>query len=211
VRSIARFVSARRTAWIALVLAASAVAALFAFLPKGEADAFPPSGLPESSQARQVSELLERFPSADTTVGILVFSRDGAVLEVNPTDMKAMEHLIQEGSLSPTELAGRLGISTAAATLVVDRLVAVGHVDRRPHPHDRRRVVVVPRPASVGRALDELMPMIGGVARAADALTERERATVLRFLGEVREVYREAAGGPDGAPRGPEDPPAARR
>lgn len=123
--------------------------------------------------------------------------RLGAVLEVNATDMKAMEHLIQEGSLSPTDLAARLGVSTAAATQVVDRLVEVGHVDRRPHPHDRRRVVVVPRPASVGRAMDELMPMIGGVARAAGALTERERATVLRFLGEVRDVYREAAAGPD--------------
>jgi len=138
--------------------------------------------------------------------------RLGAVLEVNPTDMKAMEHLIQEGSLSPTELAGRLGISTAAATLVVDRLVEVGHVDRRPHPHDRRRVVVVPRPASVGRAMAELMPMIGGVARAADALTDEERAAVTRFLGEVREVYREAAAGPagSGVAAEPSTPPAAR-
>ncbi|WP_395389538.1 hypothetical protein [Clavibacter michiganensis] len=41
-RSIARFVSARRTAWMALVIAAAAVAALFAFLPKGEADACRP-------------------------------------------------------------------------------------------------------------------------------------------------------------------------
>ncbi|WP_316312504.1 MarR family transcriptional regulator [Clavibacter michiganensis] len=138
--------------------------------------------------------------------------RLGGVLEVNPTDMKAMEHLIQEGSLSPTELAGRLGVSTAAATLVVDRLVEVGHVDRRPHPHDRRRVVVVPRPASVGQAMAELMPMIGGVARAADALTDAERAAVTRFLGEVREVYREAAAGPAGpaASASAADPSAAR-
>jgi DNA-binding MarR family transcriptional regulator len=140
--------------------------------------------------------------------------RLGTVLEVNPTDMKAMEHLIQEGSLSPSELAARLGVSTAAATQVVDRLVEVGHVDRRPHPHDRRRVVVVPRPASVGRAMAELMPMIGGVARAADALTDPERATVLRFLDEVREVYREAAGTPvpptpAAAPTPDADPPAA--
>ncbi|MBD5382973.1 MarR family transcriptional regulator [Clavibacter sepedonicus] len=132
--------------------------------------------------------------------------RLGGVLDVNPTDMKAMEHLIQAGSLSPTELAGRLGISTAAATLVVDRLVEVGHVDRRPHPHDRRRVVVVPRPASVGRAMAELMPMIGGVARAADALTDAERAAVTRFLGEVREVYREAAAGPAGSGAAAEPP-----
>lgn len=138
--------------------------------------------------------------------------RLGGVLAVNPTDMKAMEHLIQAGSLSPTELAGRLGVSTAAATLVVDRLVEVGHVDRRPHPHDRRRVVVVPRPASVGRAMAELMPMIGGVARAADALTDVERAAVTRFLGDVREVYREAAAGPAGSASAASaaEPPAAR-
>ena len=73
-------------------------------------------------------------------------------------------------------------------------------------------VVVVPRPASVGRAMAELMPMIGGVARAADALTAEERAAVTRVLGEVREVDREAAAGPAGhvASASVADPPAAR-
>ncbi|MBF4621637.1 MarR family transcriptional regulator [Clavibacter sp. VKM Ac-2542] len=182
--------------------------------PRPDADApvalpAPGAGVPvEAGEAGELGRILR------DVLGLAAgFERRlGSVLEVNPTDMKAMEHLIQEGSLSPTELAGRLGVTTAAATLVVDRLVEVGHVDRRPHPHDRRRVVVVPRPASVGRAMAELMPMIGGVARAADALTAEERAAVTRFLGEVREVYREAADGPAG-PAGSAsvaDPPAAR-
>ncbi|MBP2456644.1 DNA-binding MarR family transcriptional regulator [Clavibacter michiganensis] len=174
----------------------------------GALDAIPAPGTgvpPEAGEAGELGRILR------DVLGLAAgFERRlGGVLEVNPTDMKAMEHLIQEGSLSPTELAGRLGISTAAATLVVDRLVEVGHVDRRPHPHDRRRVVVVPRPASVGRAMAELMPMIGGVARAAAALTDAERDAVTRFLGEVREVYREASAGPAGSGVAAE-PPAGR-
>ncbi|WP_066039875.1 MMPL family transporter [Herbiconiux solani] len=79
-RQIARFVSGRGTAWITLGLAAVAIALLFGLLPKGSSDAFPPSGLPDDSQAAQVSALLEEFPSSDTTAAILVWSRDGEPL-----------------------------------------------------------------------------------------------------------------------------------
>jgi len=96
---------------------------------------------------------------------IVTLSRDferhvGQALMVNSTDLAAMEHLITEGSLTPSELSRRLQISTAATTLVVDRLVALGHVSRHPHPHDRRKVVVVPEPRSVTQAFDELMPVL---------------------------------------------------
>src|SRR4051812_27482801 len=82
-RAIARFVSgltARGTAWITLGLAVIAIAALFALLPKSAADGYPPSGLPDSSEAAQVSALLADFPSADPTAGILVWSRDDDLL-----------------------------------------------------------------------------------------------------------------------------------
>ena len=80
-RTLARFVSGRRTAWAVLVATAVAVALLFAFLPSSEGDAAPPSGVPASSQSAEVTALLERFPSSDTTVGILVFSDGGDTLD----------------------------------------------------------------------------------------------------------------------------------
>src|SRR3954469_13531628 len=46
----------------------------------------------------------------------------GRKLTVNPTDLAAMEHLIQNGPLAPTELARRLGLTPAAITAAVDRL-----------------------------------------------------------------------------------------
>ena len=51
----------------------------------------------------------------------------GRRLGVNLTDLTAMEHLISSGPLSPTDIADRLGVSTAATTGAIDRLVKAGH------------------------------------------------------------------------------------
>jgi DNA-binding MarR family transcriptional regulator len=119
--------------------------------------------------------------------------RLGTVLSVNPTDLSAMQHLIQEGPLTPSELATRLGVTTAASTLVVDRLVALGHVERHRHERDRRKIVVVPARASVNHAIDELLPVITGVARLVDDMSAADRQVVATFLAGVVEVYRAAA------------------
>ena len=114
----------------------------------------------------------------------------GRELDVNPTDLQAMEHLISSGPLSPTELARRLGISTAAVTAVVDRLVAVDHVSRAKHPTDRRGVLVVPAPNSVAKAMSTLMPMIMGIDQVLDDFSAAEQATIAAYLERVLEVYR---------------------
>ncbi len=114
----------------------------------------------------------------------------GRELAVNPTDLQAMEHLIMSGPLSPTELARRLGISTAAVTAVVDRLVAVERVSRAQHPTDRRGVLVVPAPKSIARAMGTLMPMIAGIDGVLDEFSEAEQETIAAYLERVIEVYR---------------------
>ncbi|QNE48471.1 MarR family transcriptional regulator [Glaciihabitans sp. INWT7] len=116
----------------------------------------------------------------------------GQSLSVNDTDLSAMEHLMTNGPLTPTDLSHRLGISTAATTVMVDRLTALGHVHREPHAHDRRKVVVVPTPASVQEAFATLEPMISGVSRVTAALPAQDSAVVTRFLSEVIGVFRQA-------------------
>ena len=116
--------------------------------------------------------------------------RLGEQLTVNPTDLAAMEHLIQDGPLTPTELARRLGVTTAAITTAIDRLTAVGHVTRSPHPTDRRGVLVVPAPQSVGRAMGMLMPMIMGVDRVLADFDDEQQAVIASYLARVVEVYR---------------------
>ena len=117
--------------------------------------------------------------------------RLGQQLTVNPTDLAAMEHLIQDGPLTPTELARRLGLTTAAMTTSIDRLTAVGHVTRAPNPADRRGILVVPAAASVGRAMAMLLPMIMGVDRVLDDYDEAQREVIASYLRQVVAVYRE--------------------
>ncbi len=115
----------------------------------------------------------------------------GRSLTVNSTDLKAMEHLIMNGPLSPTQIASRLGVSTAAATVVIDRLTTVGHVTRTANPTDRRGVVVVPSPTSVAQAMGVLMPMVMGIDQVIHEFTPDEQDVITQYLRRVVEVYRE--------------------
>ncbi|ROQ39454.1 RND superfamily putative drug exporter [Frondihabitans sp. PhB188] len=77
IRRFSAVFRSRRSSWLVLGLTAIAVALLFAFLPKPASDSYPPSGLPSSAESAKVSALLAAFPSADTTVGIVVYDRGG--------------------------------------------------------------------------------------------------------------------------------------
>ncbi len=114
----------------------------------------------------------------------------GRELSVNATDLSAMTHLISSGPLGPTELARRLQISTAAVTTVVDRLETVGHVHRAQHPTDRRSVVIVPSPASVGQAMAVLMPMITGIDSVINSFPAEHREVITDYLERVVTMYR---------------------
>lgn len=133
---------------------------------------------------REASVLLRRI----LTLTDAVEKQLGAELQVNATDFDAMQHLIQSGPLSPSELAARLGITTAAATLSIDRLVKVGHVTRQPHPSDRRRLLVVPAEESVQRAMGRLLPMIRATDALLDRYTAEEQAAITDYLARTGEI-----------------------
>lgn len=114
----------------------------------------------------------------------------GASLGINQTDMAALEHLITDGPLPPTELAARLSVTTAGITQVIDRLERAGHVVRERQLEDKRRVLVCPLPASVAQAYRHIAPMLGGLSTVLGALEGQDRAVVEGFLGKVIEVYR---------------------
>lgn len=115
----------------------------------------------------------------------------GHELAVNATDLTAMQHLMSAGPLSPTALAERLELSTAAVTTVIDRLEASGHAHRIPNPEDRRGTLVVPEPASVGRALQRIVPMVTAVDEAVRGFSADEQEVIVRYLRMVVEAYRE--------------------
>ena len=134
-------------------------------------------------------------PATQLMRDILDTSRDfqshlRAQMTVNSTDLDAMEYLIMSGPSGPTELARHLGVTTAAATTVVDRLVALGHAERTKNLHDRRGVVVTPSPTSVAQAMGHIMPMVRGIDEALNDFTADEQAVITRYLADVLSSYR---------------------
>lgn len=113
-------------------------------------------------------------------------------LAVDDNGLRAMDHLLTSGPSTPTELADRLDISTAALSLVVQRLERAGHVDRQPHPRDGRKVVITPGVGSAARAEALVAPLISGVESLISDLSSADRAVVQSFLDRLLGVYDEA-------------------
>lgn len=120
------------------------------------------------------------------------------------TDAAAIDHLVSSTEpLGPVELGNRLGIRSASATTLVDRLVQAGHVERAPHPHDRRRLSLRVTERAVTEVLDAHRPMLAGIERAVARLTPEQAEATTAFLREVAEVMREYIATAPGDPAGP--------
>ena len=127
-RALARLVSGRRSSWAVLGGTLVVVALLFALLPSDDDDAFPASGLPDTSQSAQVQALLDDFPSADATAGVLVWSRGGA--ELSADDLASISSRSEAlAALSTTPEAVRPQVSDDGAAALVAVPLSAADVD----------------------------------------------------------------------------------
>jgi len=136
---------------------------------------------PQTVLVQQVIDLNKQFESAT--------SRS---LGLNATDTAALGEVMMTGPQSPTELARRLQVSTAAVTTVVDRLEAAGHVTREQHPTDRRGILVAPTNESIARAMRTLIPVAQAIDSALDEFSEAECDVIERYLVAVTERQQQA-------------------
>jgi len=118
--------------------------------------------------------------------------RTRSAMRMGETDLLAIRHLLKQqglgASVSPKDLAAYLSISSASTTVLIDRLVRSGHVERRPHPTDRRALVIVPTDASDSEVRATLGDMHQRMIGVAESLSPDEAAIVLGFLDRMREA-----------------------
>lgn len=140
----------------------------------------PPDGT--ETEVRATTRLLYRLAVAFAEADTVLAGRLG----LGPSDYLAMKHLMTSQSpLGPAELGKLLGISSGSATGLVDRLERAGHIQRRPHPGDRRRLVIQPTPAATQRFLTQLTPLADALDRLAAELTPPQQEIVERFLTQA--------------------------
>jgi len=115
-------------------------------------------------------------------------------LGLGVTDVQALDHLLA-APMGPGELGARLGLRPASATALVDRLEAAGHVERRRHPEDRRRQVVVPTEHATREAFAVLGPLLAELRAAGEELTPQERRATARWLRRVQRALEDYGAG----------------
>lgn len=132
-----------------------------------------------ADQLRRIASLDERFR--------MLLARS---LDLNFSALEAMEWLMREGPLTPSELAERLGLTPGAVTGVIKRLEGTGHAHREASDRDGRSVRIAPEPDSVRTATERLWPLIQDITTRAGRYSEEEMAVVHRFLDDVEHAYR---------------------
>lgn len=128
---------------------------------------------------------LQRLIDAASLAPVAVARRS----EMSTSELHALRHLSQD-PVGPAELARRLGVTTAATSAVIDRLVAHGHVARRPHPTDGRRTVLELTDEGRAEAYRELGPMFQQLAALDASLDEHDRVVINDFLERATAAVR---------------------
>ena len=141
--------------------------------------------VPQWRPARTLESLQELIDVAEALPEV-VARRAGMSI----TELHALRHLSAE-PMGPVELARRLRVTSAASSGVVDRLVAHGHAERRSHPDDGRRTVVVVTDSGRAEVIGWLRPMFQSLAALDQSLSDTEREVVERYLTGAVDAMRE--------------------
>jgi len=173
-----------------------------------------PASATELGIAEQVALYQREFPTVDPQVETIVstlsrlsrrmnvaYSRQLATLGITNAEWEVLKALVFAGSpyrLGPGELAKRLGLTPAAMTHRIDRMVADGLVTRERDEANRVRVIIELTPLGRDKWIElmrmaavfeaEMLQDIAGEARPELA------ATLTRMLRRIEESQPDALG-----------------
>jgi DNA-binding MarR family transcriptional regulator len=127
-------------------------------------------------------------------------------LGLHDTQLRAVDHVLRAGRMSPGELSHRLGISTGSTTSLIDGLEERGQLRRLPHPSDRRRIVLEATDRARREGRQAFRPLGDRLARLVDSCSPEELTVIECFLRRLHEEIRtygaevwERGASPDGS------------
>ena len=112
---------------------------------------------------------------------------------MSESELDALEHLEADGPLTQRELGTRLSLTSGAVTMLVDRLEQAGWVRRRPHPDDRRAVLLTLSERAVADAPPGLVSYHAAIRALVGRVPAGDRPAITRFLTAAAEAAAGAA------------------
>jgi len=134
------------------------------------------------------TDLKKRALGAVRDYGIHLTLFRNAVSErqgLNPTDMECLRFLFLKGVSKPSELARYTGLTSGAATAMLDRLEKAGFIERQPNPDDRRGTLIVPSPSGAEKAA----AWFESARKAQDELISSYSEKELEIIADVFERF----------------------
>lgn len=145
-----------------------------------------PPGQGDDAWARTPSlEALRRLTTLAEQVPASVARRAG----LSHNELRALDLLSTEPR-GPAELARALGVTSAAASGIIDRLEERGHATRAAHTSDGRRTSVTISRSGREEVTSYLMPMFRELARLDADFDPDERDVVARYLDGAARAMR---------------------
>ena len=133
----------------------------------------------------QILHALRQFRRSDQEMR----RRMSADMDMNETDMQALQIVIaaekSQRLVTPRDLSTALGISTASTTKLLDRLTASGHLERHPHPSDRRALVITATDHAHNEVRERLERMHAAMREVAASVPATSRTAVADFLVQM--------------------------
>lgn len=181
-------------------------------------DTSPRSGVgywyPDESSTRRAVEVLSAM-RAYRTSEMSMRRRTRERMAMGETDLVAVQYLLRQQRsgvlVTGKDLASHLSISSASTTVLIDRLVRSGHLLRKPHPTDRRGIVVEATADSDQQVRATLQEMHRRMLEIAEGLDAAEAEVVVNFLRrmsaavdemDVEDEHHTVGAAPAKAPRG---------
>lgn len=143
-----------------------------------------------SSEERGVTVLntLRAYRAAE----VAMRARTRKSMKMNDTDLAALRFLLRAQRLGETvtakELAAQLKITSASTSVLINRLSATGHVQRHPHPTDKRGVLLTATGESNSEVRDTMSQMHARMISTAESLAPDQAAVVVDFLRRMTDA-----------------------
>lgn len=116
----------------------------------------------------------------------------GARHHLNANDFRALLHIMVSDvggrPVSPGELGSLLGLSSAAMTYLVERMIVSGHIRREPDVRDRRRVILRYDEPGMDVARQFFGPLGQHVSQSLADLPDDDLAAAHRVFGALTDA-----------------------
>ncbi len=140
----------------------------------------------DDERGARIMEAMRAYRSAEMAMR----RRTQEAMAMGENELLVLRYLARSASagstVTPIELARHLGVSTASMTALLDRLEKSGHLERHPHPSDRRKVLVTNTTHADEEIRDTLTAMHARMMRATRGMSDSETTAVTQFLTRMR-------------------------